>query len=420
MDFSNLFSSVFWLSFLTLANMLAAVGGIFYVASLSMKTVIPLRIAAIASAFFLLCGGIFARSFPSMFLYSILLPLNTFRLYQMMELVKKVRAAASSDLSMDWLQPFMKKRKCRKGDIIFRKGDHADEMFLAAKGKYLVSEIKVELRPGQIFGELGLITSAAQRTASIECVESGHLLTISYEKVRQLYFDNPEFGFYFLRLIGERLLQNQKRAEDMLAETRQKLAVAMAQNPQTAQEMPGRETTLTNSPKEVATGADAIETTDARRDKRASELVDRCSLWSGAAGLVPIPIADVAAVGGVQLEMLRRLSQIYGVPFSANLGKSIIASLAGSVISASTAAGTAIGLASFVKSIPGIGTVVGALSMPVFSAGATYVIGKVFIQHFASGGTLLDFNPPDHREYIKNLVERMPDRKGTLRYIDRQ
>ena len=41
------------------------------------------------------------------------------------------------------------------------------------------------------------------------------------------------------------------------------------------------------------------------------------------------------------------------------------------------------------------------LSGIALSAGATYIIGKVFIQHFASGGTLLDFNPPDYREFIK-------------------
>jgi hypothetical protein len=51
--------------------------------------------------------------------------------------------------------------------------------------------------------------------------------------------------------------------------------------------------------------------------------------------------------------------------------------------------------------------------MPVFSAGATYVIGKVFIQHFASGGTLLDFNPPDYREFIKAQKEKWNSRSTT-------
>ena len=42
-----------------------------------------------------------------------------------------------------------------------------------------------------------------------------------------------------------------------------------------------------------------IEKTDSTRDERAAELVDRLSLWSGAAGLIPVPLVDVAAVWGV-------------------------------------------------------------------------------------------------------------------------
>jgi hypothetical protein len=79
------------------------------------------------------------------------------------------------------------------------------------------------------------------------------------------------------------------------------------------------------------------ETTDAARNERASELVDRLSLWAGASGFIPVPIVDMAAVGGVQLYMLRRLSEIYEIPFSENLGKSILTILAGAVIPATTA-----------------------------------------------------------------------------------
>jgi hypothetical protein len=53
------------------------------------------------------------------------------------------------------------------------------------------------------------------------------------------------------------------------------------------------------------------------------------------------------------------------------------------------------------KGVPIIGTTIGALTMPAVAACGTWVIGKVFMKHFASGGTLLDFNPPDYREFIK-------------------
>jgi uncharacterized protein (DUF697 family) len=167
-----------------------------------------------------------------------------------------------------------------------------------------------------------------------------------------------------------------------------------------------QETTGAGAGADGTTGAAAAEKTDEQRDQEASKLVDRFSLYSGAAGLIPVPLVDIAAVGGVQLQMLRRLSEIYGVPFVDNRGKSIIASLAGSVLPASTATTTAMGISSALKGIPGVGTVISAFTMPAFSAGATWVIGKVFIQHFASGGTLLDFNPPDYREFIKAQKER--------------
>ena len=142
-----------------------------------------------------------------------------------------------------------------------------------------------------------------------------------------------------------------------------------------------------------ASAADTPET----REQIASKLVDRFALWSGVAGLVPVPILDAVAVGGLQIQMVRRISQIYDVDFTENRGKALIASIAGSMIPATSG----IGAASVLKAVPIIGTIAGGFVMPALSAGATYAIGKAFIQHFATGGTLLDFNPPDYRQFIK-------------------
>lgn len=157
----------------------------------------------------------------------------------------------------------------------------------------------------------------------------------------------------------------------------------------------------------------AGETPDAeRRDEVASKLVDRFALWSGVAGLIPVPVVDAVAVGGLQIQMLRRLSQIYDVAFSDNRGKAVIASLAGSMIPTTSG----IGAASMLKAVPVLGTIASGFVMPVLSAGATYAIGKAFIQHFRSGGTLLDFNPPDYREFIRTQREMWDSRsKGASR-----
>jgi len=137
------------------------------------------------------------------------------------------------------------------------------------------------------------------------------------------------------------------------------------------------------------------------RDVLASRLVDRFAVWSGVAGIIPVPGVDVAAVGGLQIQMLRRLSQMYEVPFSQNRGKALIAALAGALLPSTST----IGIVSTVKAVPILGSIVGGLSMPVLSAGATYAIGQSFIKHFESGGTLLDFNPPDYRELVKSQTE---------------
>ncbi len=208
------------LSFVTLSNVLGATGALFYVVSMSMKTVIPLRITSLVSAVCLLGASILSRSLPAILLYALLLPVHSFRLYQMLDLIKKVRAAVGTDLSMDWLRPYMKRRKYRKGDILFHKGDAADEMFLVANGKYRVVELDAEFQPGQIFGELGLLTPGYHRTQSVECVESGQVLTLPYDELRALYFENPQFGFYFLQLASGRLLEDKTRAEQMLAAER--------------------------------------------------------------------------------------------------------------------------------------------------------------------------------------------------------
>ena len=217
---SDIFSAEYLMSLVSLSNVLGATGAIFYVASMAMKTVIPLRVTSIISAVFLLGSAIMSRSLPAILLYTLLLPVHSFRLYQVLELIKKVRAAATTDLSMTWLRPYMKRRNYRKGDILFRKGDSADEMFLVGKGKFRVIELDNELRPGEIFGEIGMLTSGYHRTQSVDCIESGHVLTIPYDEVRALYFENPEFGFYFLRIASQRLLEVVAHAEAKLAAER--------------------------------------------------------------------------------------------------------------------------------------------------------------------------------------------------------
>ena len=212
------------------ANMLALVGAIFYVATLMVRTIVPLRVIGIISMIFFIGYGALAGAVATFLLYLLSLPINVIRLRQMLTLVKKAKLSAQGDLSMDWLRPFMTPRKYRKGDVLFHKGDVAKEMFLTITGKFLVDEIGVELPPGRIMGELGFIAPENRRTQTVKCIEDGEVLTITYDKLLELYFQNPEFGYYFLRLSSERLMQNIARLEGIIENNKAKLQAKGAMN----------------------------------------------------------------------------------------------------------------------------------------------------------------------------------------------
>jgi uncharacterized protein (DUF697 family) len=117
---------------------------------------------------------------------------------------------------------------------------------------------------------------------------------------------------------------------------------------------------------------------------RANDIIKNHVGFAASAGLLPFPMADLAAVTAVQLNMLRQLAKLYNVSFTENLGKNFITAIAGS--------GLARLGASLIKAIPGVGTVIGELSMAAMSGGSTYALGNVFSNHFAKGGTFEDFD----------------------------
>jgi hypothetical protein len=213
---------------INIANFCALLGAAFYAGTFLMPTMVRLRVFGILSAVFFMGYGLLATAIPTFLMYLLLLPINSFRLFQIMKLVKKARIAAQGDLSIDWLKPFMDTRNYKNGDVLFRKGQKADEMFLITTGKFLVKEIGVELVAGRLMGELGFVTPNNKRTQTVECIEDGAVMTITYDRLLEVYFDNPDFGYFFLRLSSDRLLQNMARMEATIEEYKLKLQAATA------------------------------------------------------------------------------------------------------------------------------------------------------------------------------------------------
>lgn len=201
----------------SIAEILGYIAAAFTLTTYSMKTMIPLRMFGITANVFFLSYGYLAAAYPTFVLHCALLPLNSVRLYQMLQLVKHVREAATGDLDMNWLKPFMSARRITRGTMLFRQGDPATEMFFVVSGNFQLVETGIPITPGMIVGELGFLSPTQTRTQSLKCLEDGEILHIAYDQLRQLYFQNPRFGFYFLRLTTRRLFENITKLESELA-----------------------------------------------------------------------------------------------------------------------------------------------------------------------------------------------------------
>jgi uncharacterized protein (DUF697 family) len=143
---------------------------------------------------------------------------------------------------------------------------------------------------------------------------------------------------------------------------------------------------------ETAESVDSAEGRAGRLEKRAKNYI----LASMGVGLIPFPMVDMVALFGIQLDLIKKLSEEYDVPFKQDIVKSIVSSLLGGIVPQSL--GSVV--ASMIKFIPVIGQTTGAITMPVVSGAATYAIYKVFVQHFESGGTFLDLDPATVKSYF--------------------
>jgi CRP-like cAMP-binding protein len=198
-------------------QIISYIGSGFAAVALLMTRMIPLRLMIIVSNVAFIMYGALAQEYVITVLHAVLLPLNAWRLRQMRTMIAKVEQASSGAINMEWLTTFMRRRQVGAGEILFSRGDEATEMYYIVSGRYRVPELLLDLAPGAMVGEVGLIAPERKRSQSLQCLEAGELLSISYDEVHELYFQNPEFGYHFLRLITGRLFNDLRRLESELA-----------------------------------------------------------------------------------------------------------------------------------------------------------------------------------------------------------
>lgn len=114
----------------------------------------------------------------------------------------------------------------------------------------------------------------------------------------------------------------------------------------------------------------------------ADRMIKTNVLWAVGSGLIPFPLADLAAVTAVQTSMIEKLAELYDQEYSHTLASSFVYALTGTGLAA-------IG-ASFIKAIPLVGTVIGGLSMSTAAGISTYAIGNAIVRRFEAGQGLTD------------------------------
>jgi CRP-like cAMP-binding protein len=119
-------------------------------------------------------------------------------------------------------------------------------MFMVASGRLRLREIAVDVLPGGVVGELGLLAPNQLRTQTLECVEDAEVMQIGYDRVKSLYFENPSFGFYLLRLTSARLFENIAKFEVTLEQRNREILRLQRGTTSACQSPDEPSTTLTN------------------------------------------------------------------------------------------------------------------------------------------------------------------------------
>ena len=200
-------------------TIIGILAGAFYVASQFQKDMISLRVLALVSNVLYLVYSPLHTDYqltqlivmPTFLVNLILLPINAKRLIEILRLIKQIEQATVESPVTEWLLPHMHLRKHKAGAVLFRKGDKADEMMYVAIGKLKLQDIDHFIGPGELIGEIGLFSSEKVRTLTVVCDTDCELYQMTDAQIYRLYYQNPKLGFFFMKLIVERLLRDVKR-----------------------------------------------------------------------------------------------------------------------------------------------------------------------------------------------------------------
>ncbi|WP_158219950.1 Crp/Fnr family transcriptional regulator [Ideonella sp. A 288] len=188
------------------------IGAGLMVASYMMKSMMPLRVVALAANVFLVAYAMMGGSWPTMVLYAVMIPINVKKVREIRKLVKAIESAKADTPVAEWLLPHMHRREAKAGQPLWNKGDVATEMIYVQAGTLRLVERDERIGAGALVGEIGLFAPDNRRTMSIVCDTDCTLYSLSAEGMAALYYQNPKLGYHVMRLVVERLMRDAEQA----------------------------------------------------------------------------------------------------------------------------------------------------------------------------------------------------------------
>ena len=183
-------------------------GSILTIATYAMNTMLPLRLFAIASTIFFAIYAALLGLWPLLVMDLILLPINFYRLWQIVRLRKAVKHARDEqepDFSV--ARSYGTKRSFKAGNVVFEKGDSVDSLYYIDQGSVEIYGFGVLRRRGDVFGEMAFFTDSATRTATVRCHEDTIVYELDRTQFMRLQFEDPSFGMSIMRTVTRRLMR---------------------------------------------------------------------------------------------------------------------------------------------------------------------------------------------------------------------
>ncbi|WP_055662280.1 Crp/Fnr family transcriptional regulator [Jannaschia seosinensis] len=189
-----------------LVEMLGWLAATFTFGAYAMKTMLPLRCFAIAANVFFIAYSAILWIYPTLALHILLLPFNVLRLNDLLRQKRDVHRARVATDFPPGLKGYLEPISLAPDTYLFRKGDPADKIYFVESGCVRLDEIDRNVEAGQIFGELAFFSEKRCRTLSARSVGSARILAMDETDFMALYYQNPAFGFYVVRLMAHRLV----------------------------------------------------------------------------------------------------------------------------------------------------------------------------------------------------------------------